>query len=283
MFKLNLLPAIFTFLFSIALDFILKGYYRTSSIAHFNRGFIFGSLQDLPPSLTLVTLTSVGAILIVMYLLFLFLLSAELKSLKISLSLFAGGILGNVLDRAIFGGTLDFIPLNLGSYFSVVFNPADLFQWIGAGGIFYNIIVNDNSIWYPENQRSLNLINKKEQFKFAFKCSLISFCSTFILGIFSISYLTLTLKNLNHFSSSEIIAYTFCFICLSIFFIFLSFMVGIVLSHRSVGPLYAFEKYVESLLIGERKDLKLREGDNYQHLIEVGDNLKQYFLKNDQN
>jgi signal peptidase II len=67
---------------------------------------------------------------------------------------------------------------------------------------------------------------------------------------------------------------------ISLIFTLLAFISGIILSNKSAGPLYAFEKYVEALLRGERKDLKLREGDNYQHLVEVANSLKNHFEKN---
>ena len=40
--------------------------------------------------------------------------------------------------------------------------------------------------------------------------------------------------------------------------------------------LYAFEKYVEDLLNGDNRDLKLREGDNFKHFEAVAANLKNH-------
>lgn len=275
--KKGLSLSLLSFSIVLLLDIILKMNFIHSETSHLNRGFIFGSLQDLPSSLTLVTLTSFGGVLVFIYLLLAFLLADELISLKVGLGLLTGGILGNVVDRALHGGTLDFIPLSFMGNVFVYFNPADLFQWIGAILILINIFKNDNAIWYPENQRSFVLVNPKEQIKFAIKFMAISFSTCLILGIFSISYLTLTLNSISAYSRSTVLGFSISYLAISLCFNCLTFLAGIILSQRTAGPLYAFEKYVESLLSGERKDLKLREGDNYQDLIVVANNLKKHF------
>lgn len=278
--KKDLILSLSIFLFTIAIDVGLKNYHNYSDTNHFNRGFIFGTLQDLPANLTLVTLCSVGAVLFFIYLILLLILSKELISLKCGLGLLSGGILGNVIDRAFHGGTLDFIPLSLLGKTYVYYNPADFCQWLGALFILYNIFKKDEVIWYPENQRSFNIINPKEQFRFAFKLMLISLSTCLILGVFSLSYLTLTFKDSNIYSTSIMIGYVISYLAISLVFNLIVFIAGIILSNKSAGPLYAFEKYVENLLAGELKEFKLREGDNYQHLIEVAHNLKAHFEQN---
>lgn len=277
--KKDILLSLIVFSICLGIDMILKYRFLTSLDAHINRGFIFGSLQDLPQSLTLVTLTSFGGVLFFIYLLLITLLSAELIGLKIGLGMLIGGVLGNVIDRALHAGTLDFIPFIFNQKVVMVFNPADVFQWAGALLIVLTIFLKEKIIWYPENQRGFGLINSKEQIKFALKFSAISLSTCLILGIFSISYLSLTLKENQLHNSSLVIAFGVSFLAITVFFNILSFIAGIFLSKRTAGPLYAFEKYVEALLAGERGDLKLREGDNYKHLESVAANLKNHLSK----
>ncbi len=277
--KKDLFLSFAAFVLTIALDVVLKNNHSYSDLAHFNRGFIFGTLQDLPANLTLVTLCSVGAVLFFIYLILVLLLSKELVSLKVGLGFLSGGVLGNVIDRAFHGGTLDFIPLTILGKTYVYYNPADFCQWIGAILILFNIFKRDEVIWYPENQRGFNLVNPKEQLRFAFKLTMISLSTCLILGIFSLSYLTLTFKDSNIYATSIMIGFVISYLAISLVFNFAVFVAGIILSNKSAGPLYAFEKYVESLLSGDVKEFKLREGDNYQHLIEVAHNLKAYFDK----
>lgn len=62
---------------------------------------------------------------------------------------------------------------------------------------------------------------------------------------------------------------------LSGIFLILTFLAGILLSHRSVGPLYAFEQFIEELLDGKNeRPLKLREGDNYKHLEIIAEKIR---------
>jgi signal peptidase II len=274
--KSNLI-SVLAFLFCVCLDLYLKISHVHGANTHFNRGFIFGSLQDLPPSLTLVTLTSFGGVLFFFYLLAIYLLSEKLYFLKTGLGLFAGGIIGNVTDRALHGGTLDFIPISFSNHVYIVFNPADFFQWIGAGILAFHILFKEKSIWYPDNQRAFRLINKKEQMTFALKFSALSLSTSLVLGIFSISFLTLTLNDLHLFNKSTVLGFGISFLAIGCLFVVVSFFSGLLISQKSAGPLYAFEKYVEDLLAGENRELKLREGDNYQHLKKVADDLKKHF------
>lgn len=275
--KKDILFSLLIFIICLALDLYLKNHFYQSGDSHINRGFIFGSLQDLPQSLTLVTLTSFGGVLFFIYLLFIILLATELQILKFGLSFFIGGVLGNVVDRALHAGTLDFIPVSWNGKLLMVFNPADAFQWFGAFLIVISIFNKDKIIWYPDNQRGFGLVNPKEQIKFALKFSAISLSTCLLLGIFSLSYLSLTMKESHQFQQSTIIGFAVSFLAITVFFNILSFMAGIILSKRTAGPLYAFEKYVEGLLSGEeKKELKLREGDNYKHLEEVALNLRNH-------
>jgi signal peptidase II len=279
MYKKGIIYSTLIFISVITIDLIWKMRVLQNGVGHINRGFIFGTLQDLPSSLTLVTLCSMGGFLAFTFFVLIILLSAELITLKIGLGLLSGGVLGNVIDRAIHGGTLDFIPMTL-PYFDVIFfNPADAFQWIGAIIIAIKIFTAEKIIWYPENQRGFSLINKKEQIKFALKFSLISLCTCLVLGLFGISFLTLTLQSMGIQSNSPTIAFAISFLTITLLFTFIAFTTGLILSQRTAGPLYAFEKYVEELLLGEDRELKLREGDNYKHLEIVAANLRSHFKK----
>lgn len=73
--KKDLIWSCLACVFTISIDVLLKNYHSYSETAHFNRGFIFGTLQDLPANLTLVTLCSVGAVLFFIYLIFILFIS----------------------------------------------------------------------------------------------------------------------------------------------------------------------------------------------------------------
>ena len=50
------------------------------------------------------------------------------------------------------------------------------------------------------------------------------------------------------------------------------------LSHRSSGPLYAFEQYLDNLIKGRDRKLVLWDSDNYEHLEKVADKLRVHFI-----
>lgn len=64
---------------------------------------------------------------------------------KISFGLLIGGLLGNLLDRIIFGYVRDFISLKFGSYYYPVFNIADMAIVIGVIMILIAVIKKEDS------------------------------------------------------------------------------------------------------------------------------------------
>lgn len=135
----------------------------------------------------------------------------------------------------------------------------------------------DKQIWVPDNQRGQFLVNPKHQIWFATKAVLASFCSSILLIILSLSFIQSQIPN-GYPNKAELL-YTLAFIAifLSLTMALIIFYYSLKLTNRSAGPLYAFERYVEDLLNGERYDLYLREGDHHQHLKKVAKKLKKHF------
>lgn len=266
------------FLACLILDQVTKGFSVSQATFAENPGFIFGLAQDLPASLRVIGLSSIFGFIFFVYLLFLYFLPVQLNKLKWGLSLLAGGIFGNVADRVYRGTSIDFIPLGWGETF-ITFNLADVFQWIGAGLILYNVVVHEQIIWYPENQRGRYLINPREQIRFALKMTLTAFCSSLLLGLFSSTFLRNTLVGLKVNSGPAITLFLLAYICLTLLFSILVFAAGIILSHKTAGPFFAFEQYVEDLLEGNERPFVLREGDNYRHLESVATQVRELLLQ----
>ncbi|MFT6070655.1 MAG: signal peptidase II [Bacteriovoracaceae bacterium] len=280
--KKDFVYSLLIFSFCLAIDQVTKSWGLTLETLQYNEGVIFGLYGDLSKALRIITLCSIFGFLFFLYLILLYLLPAQLKQLKYGLSLLMGGIFGNVLDRTLWGKSIDFIPFHLADI-HLVFNFADVFQWIGAAIIIYKVIKKEKVIWYPDNQRGRYLINPKEQILFSIKFSSIAFCSSLLLGIFSFTFFRTTLTDWGFRQYNQVLAsFAISYICLSLAFTLLVFIAGLIISHKSSGPLYAFELYVEDLLKGERRKLVLRDGDNYRHLEQVADQLEQHFKKEDE-
>ena len=74
-----------------------------------NHGAMLGLFSDLPAVLRIVTLATSGVFILCIYSLIQYIIPGRLMSLRISLSILVGGILGNVLDRIVYGYVIDFI------------------------------------------------------------------------------------------------------------------------------------------------------------------------------
>jgi signal peptidase II len=118
---------------------VIKSFFSVTHIR--NPGAAFGIFSKLDSSFRLPLLlgTSFVALLLIGYVL--------IKSrrdhwtIKVGLSLLAGGALGNLCERLIYGEVLDYLDFYLGNYHWPAFNVADVSISTGIGFILLFIIV----------------------------------------------------------------------------------------------------------------------------------------------
>mgnify|MGYP005645012133 CR=1 FL=1 len=273
---------ILIFLSCVIIDQISKMIFKGSETAIMNQGMIFNLYSDISSTYRVIVLCSFFGFIFFAYLIALYVFPPVLNKIKVGVSLLLGGIFGNVIDRTILGASIDFIPLSFDNKV-FVFNCADVFQWIGAILIVFYMIKKEKIIWYPDNERGKYLVNPKEQMITSTKLALISLSCSLLLGIFCFTFLRNIFVGIEGVAGKQILlVFTISYISISLIFTILVFFSGIIISHKTAGPLYAFEKYVEDLLEGNLRTLKLREGDNYQHLTRVSYRLLQFFKKRGQ-
>jgi signal peptidase II len=244
-----------------------------------NQGLVLGLFSDLPKLLRVVSLSTGGSFLLFLYLLMQYLLTTPALLLRVGMSLFTGGVLGNAIDRIHWGFVVDFIKLGPPSFQTAIFNLADLFQIVGFILIVYALIKEGDRLW-PENEgRKSFWINKKFQFKYSLILTGAGFCLSIITLIFCYTYLRIVLSELpfnaaisvNKILMSFIIIYSL----ISLVFCVCLFFFGKFISHRIAGPLYAFERFLDNLLDGKHSELRLRTGDEFKHLEEVSIKLQE--------
>lgn len=244
-------------------------------ILHHNHGAMLGLFSELPEVLRVVSLSTGGAFLLSTYAILQYLIPFRSLVLRTGLSILIGGIMGNVTDRIIHGYVIDFIVIGTPSLSSPAFNLADALQWVGYGLVAYSVISEGNIFWPENNVRKQYWVNMKFQLKYCLILMGVGLSLTLISLVFSYTYLRVTIANLvgnnpallSKFLVPYIITYTF--ICFA-FCAFL-FLIGRIISHRIAGPLYAFERFLDAALKGEKHDLKLRAGDEFRHLEELAD------------
>jgi signal peptidase II len=193
------------------------------------------------------------------------------------MSFLLGGILGNVTDRIIWGRVADFIIFSTSNFTSPAFNLADALQWVGYVVIVYCLFREGRSLWPEQNARKTYFINPKFQLRYSLKLMSFGFFFAIISGTLSYTYLKVTITELvgmapqieNRFLTNFVITY----VIVSLTFSIILFFVGVMLSHRAAGPVYAFEKFLEDMLKGNARPLKLRTGDEFQHLEELAERV----------
>ena len=239
-----------------------------------------GIYADLPVTLRVLALGAFAGLIFFLYLFLMYVIPSSGRWLKYALSLLVGGIFGNVIDKIIYGKTVDFIPFAFGNFY-VVFNLADVFQWIGCVFVLWIIFRKEHLVWFPESERQNYLINPREQLRVALNFSLIALSTSLMLGIFSFAFFKTILGDYIRPQSNVFLSFFITYLALTLLFCVISFLTGIVVGHRSAGPLYAFEKYLDQLMQGRDRKLNLRETDNYKHLEKLADKLRVHFSSDD--
>lgn len=258
----------------ILADQLTKQWGMTLSTLHYNQGFIMGLYSNLPANIRIVALGCFAGLVFFLYVFLMYIIPARASLLKYGLSFLVGGMFGNVIDKIILGKTVDFIPFN-----GTVFNLADVFLWIGVALVLYVVFGKDKLVWHPDSARGNYLIWPKEQYKVGFNFALVVFSCSLILGIFSFSFFNTMVSPFIANKDHLLLTYFMTYILLTLLFCSMSFLAGIVISHKSAGPLYAFELYVDDLIEGKDRKLTFRDGDNYRDLELVADRLREYIKK----
>jgi len=200
------------------------------------------------------------------------------------MSMLLGGILGNVTDRILYGYVIDFLVFKTGDTMSPVMNLADILQWFGYALIVYALFKESKLLWPDRNLRKTYWINSKYQLRYCFILSAFGFAISLIAGVFSYTYIRVTLENMPNISLATreqfLQPYILTFAILSLSFCVILFFVGLILSHRAAGPIYAFEAFLKDLTKGKFRRLKLRAGDEFMHLESVAKDLTDQLKKN---
>jgi signal peptidase II len=248
-------------------------------VLHFNHGAMLGLFSDLPPLLRIVSLSTGGAFLLFSYAIIQFVLPIRSLMLRVGLSLLIGGILGNVADRIAWGYVVDFLIVGSLSQHTPAFNIADVVQWAGYGMIVWALIKEGEILWPSDNIRKQYWVNVKFQLRYCFTLMGVGLGFSLIAGIYSYTFLRVVIIDLvgeNHRVLSQFLTpFILTFILVSIGFSAILFLLGRTLSHRTAGPLYAFEKYLQDIISGRIRPLKLRSRDEFKHLEELAHELSE--------
>lgn len=248
-----------------------------------NHGAMLGLFSDLPAVLRIVTLSTSGVFILCIYALVQYLIPRKLLLLRFSLSILVGGILGNVLDRILYGYVIDFIAIEVGTWHSPIWNLADVIQWIGYILMVFALFKYSEQLWPDQNERKTFWVNRRFQIKYALFFMTTGLLLTLISSVFSYTYLRVTLEEIVGYNPALIVKFTkpflATFVVLALLFSLILFLVGKLISHRIAGPMYAFERFLKEILEGKGltksgSALKLRTNDDFKHLERLAEQVK---------
>lgn len=286
-----------TLLLIVLLDQLTKNWASTTpekwyGILHIvlihNHGAMLGLFSDLPAVLRIVTLSTSGVFLLSIYAIVQYLIPVRLMVLRLGLSILVGGILGNVLDRILYGYVIDFIAVKIGNWHSPIWNMADVIQWFGYALIVYSVIKYGELLWPGNNTRKVFWINRRFQIKYSALFMVVGLFLTLISLVFSYTYLKITIAEISGKNPILIERFStpflYAFLVLAITFSIVLFLIGKFISHRIAGPLFAFERFLNEILDGKGLSkngaaLKLRAGDDFRHLEQLAERIKEKLIK----
>lgn len=252
----------------------LNQYFSPNSIFGFqkfyNSGFILHSLNEISSLTRVVFVCTLFGFLFFAYFLLQSILNPNLVRLKIGITLFFTAIASNTIDRVLNGAVTDFICVTLFNN-KYIFNFADVFMWVGFGVVLYSIFKDQSKIWTPNSKRKKHFINTVYQSKWAFKLVLVTLSCSVVLILFSYTFIRHYTQQLSREDGTIFLASS---VIISLILSAFTFYAGVLFSHKSAGPLYSFEKYVDGLLKGENKNFVLRSGDEHKHLVELAEKLR---------
>lgn len=240
---------------------------------HFNKGAMLGLFSDLPPVLRIVSLSTGGAFLLFSFCIFQYLIPTRSITLRVGMSTLIAGILGNVIDRTIWGHVIDFIIIGNRQLSTGVFNMADALQWVGYFAMGYALIKDKDNLWPKDNLRKDAWVDPKFQLRYSYILVACGLGFSLVSGVFSYTFLRFVVidligKNdqlLDQFLTPFLVTFSIASIGFSAFL----FMIGKQLSHRIAGPVYAFERFINDYIDGNQKNLKLRKGDEFTQLEDL--------------
>ncbi len=243
---------------------------------------MMGLFSDLPPVLRIVSLSTGGAFLLFSFAIFQYLLPTRSMTLRVGMSILIAGILGNVIDRTIWGYVIDFIIIGNRKLSTGVFNMADLLQWFGYFMMGYALFRDKDKLWPKNNLRKDAWVDPKFQLRYCYILVACGLGFSLVSGVFSYTFLRFVVIDLigrnEKLLDQFLLPFLVTFSIVSIAFATFLFMIGKQLSHRIVGPIYAFERFVNNYIDGKETSLKLRKGDEFTQLEElsviIADHLK---------
>ena len=151
--------------------------------------------------------------------------------------------------------------------------------------MIYSFVRDSRRIWFDQNQRRSVIIESRFQYGFATFLAFMAGMNALIVGLYSFTFLKVYLEGdvVVPARGDLIRDYLLGLGVIEIGFLLIAFGTGLIFSHRMAGPIYAFEKYVERLLIQSDApkidSFRLRNMDYFKSLEKTAQLIQDRFKK----
>jgi signal peptidase II len=199
---------------------------------------------------------------------------------RCGLAIITGGVLANIIDRIRLGYVVDFVAVVTGDFSTGIFNLADMAQWLGVTLLFIGY-AKAGRLLYPKNERRKKLwIDSHFQGRICAGLIFIGACFALLSGVFSYTFLqeALAIKCGVAGGNARQLLQSFTSLYSGMALIFLStlFVVGVLYSHRIVGPIRGFEGFMNDVIDGKNRNFKVRTHDEFSHLEKLANRFQEF-------
>jgi len=207
---------------------------------------------------------------------FQFLTIEKSKRLNTYLSVWMAGIVGNILDRIIYGPVIEFVGLNVG--YELFFNLSTLMSIVGSVG-FITHIYRNRSEYIFGNNRKMRLLQRGLQYDYVGKIIFVCAFLCLTISIFSYTFMKFYLAEYNMILQDQVLKlYLIQILIISGLYLLIIVLMAFHFSNRFVGPLHGFEKYIEKLESGDMNaTFRVRENDHHKNLEPLADTIKKHW------
>jgi hypothetical protein len=229
-----------------------------------NQDFILGFFDFLPLFTKSVVSCSIFLMIFSSLLYVQILLVPRVLGLRISLNVYFSAMFSNCIDKMFYLGVRDFITIDN----HVVFNVADIFQWISLPMIVFFLFKNADELWTLNCLRKNNFLGSKGQLKIVLTFSSVLFANFVFFLLFNYSFLTYV-----NVSESERVRYLVTSFIFSGSMFFMSVVFMLTYTQRIVGPFVSLLAHIKRNKNIE-STYKVRKGDPIVEFEEIALALK---------
>jgi hypothetical protein len=227
---------------------------------------MLGMFPGIPLFNKSVLTVSLFLVLFASYIFIVLLLNPRVILLRISASIYLGGMLSNCIDKMFFLGVRDHLSFTPG----IFFNMADVFQWFSLPFLIGSLFYYSKEIWNENCLRKSFFTGAKSQLKISLNLGAILFVNILILGFFYISFL-----NYIQVGPSIYLQFINTFIWFSLATMFVSFVFVMIYSQRIVGPFNSLIAYIENRKFKQNQIFKIRKGDPLAEIEKIAQLLSE--------